>query len=208
MKKFKKQTLKKSLLCVIAIFSLSCTSIFFANANSTTAVDKLIQKIGEPKNKTFETITFNNVTYIYSVSDFGTAEIQKVITDAEVIDVPEIIDGKKITYLEGLSDEKGETVSPFSYSKNLKTITLPDSIKSFGNRAFYGCKSLEKIVLPTDLHFVFGEEVFKNCRKLKYICIKHNSTCVEIKNQQDLYRAFLLNIVDLNKTVVFKNNLI
>lgn len=207
MKKFKNKTLKKSLLCVIAAFSLSCTLISFADVNSNPAEDKLIQKISEPKNTTVETIMLNNVTYVCEVSDFATAIIQKVITDAEAIEVPESINGKKVTYLKGVSNEKGETVSPFSYSKNLKTIILPDSIKSFGCRVFYGCENLEKIVLPTDLHFVFGEEVFKNCGKLKYICIK-NSTCIEVKKPQDLYHAFLLNIKDPLKTVIFKNNLI
>ena len=84
---------------------------------------------------------------------------------------------------------------------------LPDTIKILGYRAFYGCKKLKQIILPTDLHFVF-EEAFKNCENLKYLCVKHKSEIFKIKNQQDVWQALLANITKVNKAVLFKNNLI
>ena len=181
----------KILLFTTIIFSMSLASVSFANEKQTNNLTNLM-------NTRYE---FNrDVAYEYKIS-CEEAFIINVFSDNEVIVVPETLGGKKVTYLSARSIENGEYVSPFSNAKNLKTIILPDSIKSIGYRTFYNCKNLEKIVLSKNIRYV-GEEAFKNCDKLNCIGINR-----EVKNQNDLRNALLENITDLTKTIYFKNNL-
>lgn len=82
----------------------------------------------------------------------------------------------------------------FSFCTSLKTITIPDSVKSIRKNAFYGCKKLKtvkigknvtsigdkafskcsaltKITIPSKVKKI-GKEAFYNCKKLKTITIK------------------------------------
>lgn len=197
MKKIKTKKLIKILFCVVASFSISCTAISFAKESTNQTLSISNQLIYKNTNYKF---TGGTVLYEYEIS-CGEAFIINVFSDNEVIAVPETLDGKKVTYLSARYIENGEYVSPFSNAKKLKTIILPDSIKSIGYRTFYNCKNLEKIVLPKNLSYV-GEEAFKNCDKLNCIGINR-----EIKNQNDLKNALFENITDLTKTIYFKNNL-
>ena len=46
----------------------------------------------------------------------------------------------------------------------LKTVVLPDTVKSIGKNAFKGCKSLESINLPENVKC--DKKTFKDCKKL------------------------------------------
>lgn len=52
----------------------------------------------------------------------------------------------------------------FSGLNKLKTVVLPDTIKSIGKNAFKGCKSLESINLPAGVKC--DKKTFKDCKKL------------------------------------------
>lgn len=54
----------------------------------------------------------------------------------------------------------------FSTLKNLKSVTLDDSIRSLPVGAFYGCEALEIVVLPSSLTEL-GEKTFYGCKSLK-----------------------------------------
>lgn len=57
----------------------------------------------------------------------------------------------------------------------IKTITLPDSIKSIGHQAFQDCIALESINLPASLEEI-GVSVFSGCSNLKEIIIPDSLT--------------------------------
>jgi len=75
--------------------------------------------------------------------------------------------------------EGTEIIAPFAFknNQNLKSITMPNSIKVIGNGAFYGCKDLEQITfsenitsLPNATDFCpYG--VFEECRQLREITL-------------------------------------
>ena len=52
----------------------------------------------------------------------------------------------------------------FSGMNKLKTVVLPDTVKSIGKNAFKGCKSLESINLPENVKC--DKKTFKDCKKL------------------------------------------
>ena len=55
----------------------------------------------------------------------------------------------------------------FKDCKNLKQITIPDSISEIGKNAFNGCTELEKLIIP-DSVFEIGENAFKDVENVIY----------------------------------------
>ena len=60
--------------------------------------------------------------------------------------------------------------SAFSYLKNLKSITIPDSVNYIGDYVFFYCSNLEEIILPAGVDY-FGYSMFSNCVKLEKVVI-------------------------------------
>ena len=80
-------------------------------------------------------------------------------------------------YLEEIvipSTYKGKAVTVVEYrafaGSNLKSITIPDSVTSIGEGAFYYCNSLTSVVIP-DSVISIGEYAFYNCRSLTSVVI-------------------------------------
>lgn len=79
----------------------------------------------------------------------------------------------------------------FKNNTNIKTITLPDSIKGIGSNAFENCIALESINLPASLEWIGngygpygdstnnGGETFNGCSNLKEIIIPDSLTSVD-----------------------------
>lgn len=63
----------------------------------------------------------------------------------------------------------------FKYNKYLKTVVLPDSLKSIGFYAFQYAESLEQVNLPESLTYI-DWYAFKHCQKLKEITLPHSLT--------------------------------
>ena len=49
-----------------------------------------------------------------------------------------------------------------------QSTTIPNSVTSIGNYAFYGCSSLTSVTIPNAVTSI-GEQAFKNCSSLAYI---------------------------------------
>lgn len=56
---------------------------------------------------------------------------------------------------------------------SLESVLISDSVKSIGSYAFYNCKELAKIVLPNDITRI-EDSVFSGCKKLTNIIIPEN----------------------------------
>ena len=61
----------------------------------------------------------------------------------------------------------------FENCKQLKEMTVPDSIKYIASAVFSGCSALENINIPKNLE-VLEHYVFKNCKSLKTLVIPDN----------------------------------
>ncbi len=70
----------------------------------------------------------------------------------------------------------------FENLKNLKSVTLPDSLTSIGYEAFYGCSSLSSVKIPDGVTSI-GGEAFCGCESLKEIKLPNGV-------KEIAYRAF------------------
>ena len=70
-----------------------------------------------------------------------------------------------------------ETYS-LAYCRNLKALSMPDSVTFIGERAFEGCEGLESVRLPKGLK-ALGEFAFFLCNALKSISIPDGITRIE-----------------------------
>jgi len=109
--------------------------------------------------------------FAYQILDDGTIEVSYKGKE-EHVTVPEQIEGKTVTAIA----EKG-----FSNAASfLKTVTLPDTIKTIGQVAFQDCTLLTSINFPKSLSQI-GMGAFRNCTSLKNAeivsdCLNENST--------------------------------
>jgi len=60
---------------------------------------------------------------------------------------------------------------------SLESITIPDSIKNIGQEAFYDCSSLKMVDLPKHLEII-GDYAFGNCKSLITVMLKGSSQTV------------------------------
>ncbi|MBR3987886.1 MAG: leucine-rich repeat protein [Clostridia bacterium] len=109
-------------ICVILTFLLSTVCAFSASA--------------EPP------ATFVSGDYIYTINPDGTAEIMDYTGNAEILTIPEELDGINVTSIGYEAFRRNET---------LKSVTISDSITKIGTAAFTSCTKLEAITLPENL---------------------------------------------------------
>lgn len=105
--------------------------------------------------------------YMYQKLDNGTISITGMIGDMSEdfeLSIPEIIDGYKVT-----------EISPNAFSTlldryDIKTVTIPESVKEIGNGAFSGCTMLEKVNMSNSGNLIkIGDNCFSGCVNLNSI---------------------------------------
>ena len=72
---------------------------------------------------------------------------------------------------------KGIAAYAFDGCKNLKSVTIPDSVTNIGHSAFFGCKSLKSVTIPDSVTSI-GSLAFYGCKSLKSITIPNSVTSV------------------------------
>jgi hypothetical protein len=65
-------------------------------------------------------------------------------------------------------------VGTFEYCGSLTDITIPNSVTTFGDRAFAGCWSLASITIPSSVTSI-GDEVFVDCFDLTSVYSQGNA---------------------------------
>lgn len=60
---------------------------------------------------------------------------------------------------------------------SLTSITIPDSVTIIGNEAFYGCENLTSIMIPDSVQII-DSGAFFNCEKLAKVTISGNTTAI------------------------------
>lgn len=101
----------------------------------------------------------NKGSFEYALNEEGYYEITGFVpngTEVVSITVPSKINGIEVT---SIADQA------FYYCTYLKSVTVPDSIKTIGNYAFAGCNYLETVTIPDSVVSI-GEGLFAYCTML------------------------------------------
>ncbi|MDF9836695.1 uncharacterized protein YjdB, partial [Breznakia sp. PF5-3] len=102
--------------------------------------------------------------FSYEVSSNGTAEITNYIGDDTELEIPDTLDGYKVTKI---------GYGAFSECKGLEKVIVPDTVVTFGNYAFSQCTKLKEIVIP-DSVVSLGQNAFSGCNSLNNVRIPSN----------------------------------
>lgn len=83
-----------------------------------------------------------------------------------------------------------EKIGPnaFQYNTNIKTLTLPDSIREISTVAFYGCTALESINFPASLKAI-SADAFGSCNNLKEIIIPDSLTSLGFSDYANSFKG-------------------
>ena len=68
-------------------------------------------------------------------------------------------------------------VSSSSFSPNIKTVSIPDSVTSIGSGAFWGCFGLTSVTIPNSVTSI-GDSAFYNCTGLTSVTIPNSVTSI------------------------------
>ncbi len=58
----------------------------------------------------------------------------------------------------------------FQYATHLRSVVLPERLKSIGSDAFASCYNLEEVVMPPRV-YEFGDRAFESCGELRYFTV-------------------------------------
>ncbi len=115
---------------------------------------------------------FPNMTGDYKYQEVapGQIAITEYLGQETQVVIPPVIDNKSVTgviSLSGTGDRRRIEM--------IKSITIPDSVTSIGDRAFSGCESLTEITIPDSVTSI-GDGAFSNCTSLKRILVSSGNS--------------------------------
>lgn len=114
-------------------------------------------------------------------NEYRNVEISKdnkrFIIDATMLDKLE-----EVVVPEGITNISYPFV--FDKAKNLKKVTLPNTLKELGGKAFGSCKQLEEITIPESVERI-RMYAFHHCTRLKRVFIPHDRVVIECGAFQD-----------------------
>ena len=110
------------------------------------------------------------------------------LVNLKKISIPAKYNGKDVTEI---SDDA------FNGAKNLKTVTIPDTVKKIGASAFEGCAALESVTIP-DSVVSLGRNAFAYCAALKSVTIGEG---VELINDYTFASCILLDKITIGSRV-------
>ena len=104
--------------------------------------------------------------YEYDVLDDGTVVITKYTGSDTELEIPSEINGKKVTSIgddafRGIWDNDEQ-----KYISNITSITIPNSVTSIGDGAFWGCTSLTSVTIPKSVTSI-GKYAFVDTKWLE-----------------------------------------
>lgn len=125
--------------------------------SSDLTVKSHFNNIKEPKVNSSGRYVSGN--FKYKILEDGTAELRDYSGSAAVVIVPETFYGRKVTVITGA----------FS-SKSVTSVTIPNTVKTIGGLAFFGCKKLKSIELPDSVEYI-DVGAFVYCDSLETLII-------------------------------------
>lgn len=151
MKKQKSSTFLACLLVAAMLMTMLCIAPYTASAADE------------------ETPVFTSGDYQYSLLDDGSAEIVKYTGTASDLQIPDELDGKKVTSIGTRAFQKSET---------LTAVTIPSEITTLGQNSFNHCEKLTKLTLSEGLT-VIGHGSFSYCTALEEVLMPDSVTTIE-----------------------------
>lgn len=153
----------------------------------------------------YETTSLQNITFPSSLKKIG----KLAFNNSGLV---------KVVIPEGVTTLGYET---FEYSKNIKSVTLPTTITDFGDTVetyngseyeidadtFYGCSSLEEIVLPEGITKL-GNGMFGGCEKLTEVSLPSTLTVIPkylFTNSKNIKSVTLHNTLTKIEISAFNN---
>jgi hypothetical protein len=111
----------------------------------------------------------NSVTNIedYAFSQWGYASLTAIAVDSA---------NQNYSSIGGaLFDKSQKTIIQYPEAKSGTSYTLPDTVTSIGNHAFFGCVSLTNVTIPNSVTSI-GDSAFDSCTRLTSITIPDSVT--------------------------------
>ncbi len=146
----------------VTLVSLILASTLFG-CTSNTPVQDTAESVTTPDTSKQQTLTTPESDFKTMENEDGTLAVF-CTSDAEHITVPSHIKGQRVTVI-GFTKgyPRGFTYNP----KNLKSVTLPDTITKIASEAFLDCTALESINIPDSATVEYMS--FAKCKSLKHI---------------------------------------
>lgn len=176
---------KRLLIAFLAIAAgLSCAFSLTAcvNQEETSLSETLFFGLMSPTDGSDK---YYEVSANYNASESVLESTSEIIIPATYKNLPV----KRISYY-----------AEFSRFKNLKKITLPDSITYITEQAFMGCDKLEEINIPESIESI-GSEVFSGCTALNNVNIPRNVKEIEERAFEGCTALKNLNLSDGVKVI-------
>ena len=148
----KRNTILRSIFCILMIISLLPFAALTANAET-----------GE--------ITVDGIKYKYD-TDNKTASVVGYEDIGEVISIPSSI---TVNGTDCSVTSIGDNA--FNYCTSLTSVTIPDSVTSIGDNAFYECTSLASVTIPDSVTSI-GNGAFQFCFSLASVTIPSSVTSI------------------------------
>lgn len=119
-----------------------------------------------------QSFTYNGIKYNITNTINNTVEVSY---SSNVyygnINIPNTVQNNGVTYtVTSIGDSAFDT-------SNITSITIPNSVTSIGNFAFYNCSILISITIPNSVTFI-GNSAFYNCNTLTSITIPNSVTSI------------------------------
>lgn len=140
--------------------------IFFTNP--IELVDNKL--VSEPNSSWTDAVYYTNEDYNYSYSDEEVTILRQISNKKDVV-IPSKIDGKTLTTIGKYAFYQYNKILCFTTkTSKMKTLKLPETLKTISEYAFFQCDELEELVIPQSVDTV-KEMAFTGCRGLKTVKI-------------------------------------
>jgi hypothetical protein len=100
-------------------------------------------------------------------ADKNTCDITGYLGKGGHVEIPKIIKGNKVVYIE---------IDAFKNQENISSVTIPDTVTHIRNSAFEGCTGLREITIPPSVVSIDGD-AFAGCVNLEKINVDENNEC-------------------------------
>ena len=128
--------------------------------------------------------------FFYTTKSDGTIKIIQYDGFDENIVVPSTINGKTVTEIADNAFYWGNAYG----DTEVKSITLPSTIKTIGKEAFWGCSNLTNLNIPENVEFI-GGSAFYGCENLNNFSFKSNYLTIENNVIYDKDKTILMCIM-------------